>query len=835
MGQETIIASLVQRCIDWSESEQGAIPFESICSEHPELTDEVRQAVRVSGLLPVADRALLRRGPQPGDLIAGRYRVERYIGEGGMGLVVAVTDLDLGRPAAIKLMRSDLLASTDSLERFEREATSLAAVSHPGVVVIYDRGVTEESLPFLVMELVDGVSFAEVIERSKERGGLEADTTWLIEEFGLEGVRESSFIRQVTRWTLEVASGLVAAHTQGIVHRDIKPTNILIRRDGRAVLIDFGIAGSEDHRRVTRTGHLVGTPAYMAPEALEGQTRVDAQSDVYGLAATLYHVLTGEPPYTGSAPEILAALATREPTPPGVLQPNLSPDARAILEHGLARRKKDRYQGITALEQDLRAFLEHRPISVRPTSGFQRWLRRARTSRRLQGGLVGVVLAGAVLGMVAMERRNEARKLAEYKELWPTIPANVGIAPFSRYLDSEVREQVGLSLDRLVELGQDPLVAHSLRGLYWIGQGDPTRGLADFDVAARVAGTPYAQALADGLKTALGDHRLIDFTSFGEPLTDDDVYLALLHESRHGALLEFEDPAAILTALKRSEDESARAHRHGAEIGLQFDAVNVGRLIRKGTYPAARQAHGRLAEAGAELSTRDGFEGANQLQAVAASLMRLGRYSEALVVTDRLLEAAPHSPGAELNAATCLYELQQYEAALDRATRVETLIGATPKQVVVKAKILAALGRYDEASEQAGRLHLGDSEHAEWITFNTQFQVGHQRAARAYRKSKELGARIAAEVLTAVEASRFKRRIRGVDRDRLLALVNQDDARIFRSFCEELQAKPGSLRLLILAAKFRPTPFDTESADLFGSFLDELPNLVDQLPLFSGR
>jgi serine/threonine protein kinase len=205
-------------------------------------------------------------------VIADRYTLEREIGRGGMGAVWLAQDVILGRHVALKRVGMFPGGSSPDLVRAEREAKLAAKLNHPHVVAVFDF-LTDGDAQWLVMEYVEGVTLAEL---SKKRRGLPPDEA-------------APLIRQA-------AEALAAAHKAGIVHRDVKPSNIMVTRDGTAKLTDFGIARARADATLTQTGMVTGSPAYLAPEVASGQTATDA-SDVWSLGATMYHALTGRPPY----------------------------------------------------------------------------------------------------------------------------------------------------------------------------------------------------------------------------------------------------------------------------------------------------------------------------------------------------------------------------------------------------------------------------------------------------------------------------------------------------------------------------------------------------------
>ncbi len=267
----------------------------------------------------------------------GPYRVLSLLGAGSMGIVFRAEDSRLKRPVALKVMRPNYATKEEYRKRFIREGQATAKLDHPHVVPIY--GVDEcEGAPYLAMKLLEGESLEE---RLKARG---------------------SFLPlpEVLRIGEEVADALAAAHAQGLIHRDVKPTNIWLEAgDGRVKLIDFGLARIlDDDLRLTGTGYVVGTPSYMAPEQANGE-EIDHRSDLFSLGCVLYRASTGMPPFPGQfAVDVVAAVRTLDPKPPRGLDPTLPPSfsdlVMALLSKDPARRPQSAAEVRDAL-RDLRA------------------------------------------------------------------------------------------------------------------------------------------------------------------------------------------------------------------------------------------------------------------------------------------------------------------------------------------------------------------------------------------------------------------------------------------------------------------------------------------------
>jgi serine/threonine-protein kinase len=220
--------------------------------------------------------------------ISGRYVLERPLGHGAMSVVDLARDIELDREVALKRLAENLARDDDLRARFQREARLAARLAHPNVVHIYDVGVDEDGRPFIAMEFVDGETLAELLVR---RGPLPPE--------------------EVAALGVQACRALAAAHAAGLVHRDVKPQNLILRRDGVLKLGDFGVAFGLEGTRLTIAGTVLGTAAYLAPEQARGE-EVTAAADIYGLGAVLYELLTGRPPRT---PATLAELAATEAIP----------------------------------------------------------------------------------------------------------------------------------------------------------------------------------------------------------------------------------------------------------------------------------------------------------------------------------------------------------------------------------------------------------------------------------------------------------------------------------------------------------------------------------------
>ena len=276
----------------------------------------------------------------PGSVLAEKYVVERQIASGGMGVVLSAVHRKLGHRLAIKVLHDRFAGGGPTRERFEREARMAALLRSEHVVRIHDVEVTEEGLPFIVMEFLAGEDLGSVVKRGPVP------------------------VRRAIDWILQACDALSEAHGLGIVHRDLKPENLfLARRSGRSSLkvVDFGISkvATSNPTALTSANERFGTPVYMAPEQLQSSADVDARTDVWALGVVLFELVSGARPFAGSElPELVANILTQPPRPLGEVLPGASPGLEAIVARCLAWDRADRPQSVDELADMLAAELE---------------------------------------------------------------------------------------------------------------------------------------------------------------------------------------------------------------------------------------------------------------------------------------------------------------------------------------------------------------------------------------------------------------------------------------------------------------------------------------------
>jgi serine/threonine-protein kinase len=358
-------------------------------------------------------------------LLGGRYQVGELLGYGGMAEVHRGRDLRLGRDVAIKMLRTDLARDDTFQLRFRREAQNAASLNHPAIVAVYDtgeeRGSAGETLPYIVMEFVNGRTLKEVL----------AGEGRLMPRRALEIVAE-------------ICSAIEFSHRHGIIHRDIKPGNVMLTQTGQIKVMDFGIARalSSGASTMTQTSAVIGTAQYLSPEQARGET-VDARSDVYATGCVLYELLCGHPPFVGDSPVSVAYQHVREePKAPSLSNRDVTPAIDAIVLKALAKNPLNRYQSAGEMRADLLRAAAGRPVYAEPvmpkqdptsTGGGGRTPgsnqrpgvpARVPQRRRTSGWVIAALTALAVLAVVALV----AGLIVSQQPSRETVPTLIGMS-----------------------------------------------------------------------------------------------------------------------------------------------------------------------------------------------------------------------------------------------------------------------------------------------------------------------------------------------------------------------------------------------------------------------
>jgi hypothetical protein len=417
----TRLPELVALCLE-RLTERGPQAVEELLQEHPQQAAAVRERLaRLSriGLLPAAEG----RAPPPPERI-GHFRLLRRIGSGGMGVVYLAEQEPLGRQVALKLVRPDMLHFEGSRDRFRREVTAIAHLKHPGIVPVYTGGEVD-GMPYYAMEYIEGCTLAEVIDFLRGRSPADlnsGDLTAALEVYAPaagEAIPDlgENWTEVCLRLIVPLADTLDHAHRHGVLHRDVKPSNLMLARDGRVLLLDFGLASTQDAARITRTGTPVGSLHYMSPEQALGETEtLQATTDVYSLGVVLYELLTLQAPFDSPRrAETLRQIQEGRPEPLRSHNPAVPWDAETACLVAMERDPSRRYPSAAAFARDLRNILDLRPIEAR-RPGLA--LRLRRFSQRHPAWSVGVVMgvllfAGSLIYAVQLRAANRFLSIAD--------------------------------------------------------------------------------------------------------------------------------------------------------------------------------------------------------------------------------------------------------------------------------------------------------------------------------------------------------------------------------------------------------------------------------------
>jgi WD40 repeat protein len=367
---------------------------ERLLAEHPQLAEPLRECLEGIDFL---NRQTL--GPAPERL--GDFRILREVGRGGMGIVYEAEQISLKRRVALKVLRYGG-SGPEAMQRFRREAETVAELHHTNIVPIFAIG-CEDDVHYYAMQFIDGSSLAQLAEQAGETGKPIAP-------------------RDLAGWALQASEALAHAHQRGVVHRDVKPSNLILDPGGRIWLTDFGLAKRADDVTLSVAGALLGTPRYMSPEQAEAMSRpVDHRTDIYSLGATLYELAVGGPIFQADSPHaVITQILKAEPPAIRTLNSAFPRDLETIILKCLAKEPHKRYQTAAELAEDLRAFLDERPILARRISWIERarrWSRRNPLAAGLSAALLFALLSGlgATTGFwsLAEERREEAELSAQ--------------------------------------------------------------------------------------------------------------------------------------------------------------------------------------------------------------------------------------------------------------------------------------------------------------------------------------------------------------------------------------------------------------------------------------
>ncbi len=543
----------------------------------------------------------------------GPYRVVREIGRGGMGVVLEAIEEPLGRRVALKMLPAHALQDAPARLRFRREAELAARLEHSGIATIFGTGVAGER-PWIAMRFVEGENLARFIALARESGSSCATIPKAPPHR-----REAELA--VATCIARVARALSAAHAQGVIHRDVKPSNIIVGVTGEPVLVDFGLAIHEEATgaSLTRTGDTAGTPAYIAPELLNGEReRPDVQTDVYALGVTLYECLTLRRPFDGPTPAALyRAISSASATDVRSLNPAVPRDLGIIAATAMERDRNRRYATAAALAEDLEACAAERPIRARPLpihGRLLRWARREPRQAVLAATLAVTVITLAVFGGNWWAARDEVHAAAEFARTRSVEAAleegfanldkgrtNEADRAFARVLDLDARNEEAITGRVLSSIHANDLVRANelladipptMRGrgaLETLVQGRdlPPRSPADFepDVRSFELYIHGRCALAAGQRLSYYERKPLNeraFELFSEAVARAPVARAIYHEQRASSAQQVGDAKAAHSAsaaLVSLWPDSPRALYYAGQALALIDPVTARSIL----------------------------------------------------------------------------------------------------------------------------------------------------------------------------------------------------------------------------------------------------------------
>lgn len=795
-------------------------PVEELCGNRPDLVQRVREAIDLVGELPRIQVDAAEHDPHQAQVLCGRYQLEERVGSGAMGVVYRAVDLELQRQVAAKILRSDSMTAAEAEERFVREAELLASIRHPAVITVHDRGVTEEGQRFLITELLEGCSLADLLEgnRRKEESSDAGGTEWIAKELGCESLPESSYLRAAVRWAADLAGGLSAAHESGVIHRDVKPSNVFIEPDGKPLLLDFGIASSSSQATLMREGGALGTPAYMPPEALNPSVEPKPSFDVYGLTATLYHLLCRRAPYDGAPSQVIAALAAKDPVPASKLRPGLPRDLQAILDKGMARRPSQRYASASGLESDLRAFLDYRPVSARPISFAGRTWRRLRQSKALLAAASVALVALALLVGSILVANHRAARAEQFMDAWEHLPLGLGLwSPKTRKIvDPSERSSIERNLDRAVATSAHPLPARLARAAFRFDQGDRRGAAEDMARTASVLATPFAKALAHRYKEAAAeDSAAFKFEGLPEPSSALDSYLAAFHHIRH--LKGKED---FLKARELLLAEGLEEYPPAIEILIPLIEITNESL------PDERKPLGLFEnyERAVRLEELRGRRTAATAQLVGVTLISRKHYGEAIAPLRDGVELCPEAYGLRLHLGMAERRYRAGEEALKQLRLAAKMRPSLTAPFTTLARTHLWRREWGEARSVLGRTPYSSSDQDRQSEHRLAGDIDCAEAVEQYLQSKlEVALPLAESALehytAAVEL--------GLETDFpqweiSRALLEGNEGQIFEALVGLVREEPLQWRRLRTLMDWMPDDLDSNQTRLFLTYLEAL-------------
>ncbi|MHC5210329.1 MAG: serine/threonine-protein kinase [Planctomycetota bacterium] len=416
------------------------------------------------------------------------FQIVDEIGRGGFGIVYRARQISLDRPVAVKVLFRHLIHTEDQVSRFEREARAAARLDHPSIVSVFAWGEAGEDF-YIAQRLVgSGRTLADDLTEMRKTG-----------------VAPKGWFRQIAGLLVKVSDALQQAHDRGIVHRDVKPSNILLDEQGRPYLGDFGLAKIEDGLELSRTGDFAGSPYYMSPEQADARRgAIDHRTDIYSLGVTLYELLTLTQPFQGTtSQEVIRRILSEEPRRPARIEPRVPADLETICLHAMEKGSAQRYQTAEDMRQDLQAFLDGEPILAVPISTSRRvWRAMRRHHQPVTMILLAVMLVfGGLWAGGALRASQTAVKQSETTAAVQAAHAEElgrSTAEFGRKMQHAAERQDSEGVSRLIE-EQERTAQQIDETSAWLAQ--QVSALGDAESLTKVGGGLATGGLIGGLQS----------------------------------------------------------------------------------------------------------------------------------------------------------------------------------------------------------------------------------------------------------------------------------------------------------------------------------------------
>jgi len=701
----------------------------AFCDSHPELSPALRRRIDeflfVAEALPQSDRKEGEAAPGTGGgesletpRTIGDFTILRVLGTGGMATVYEAEQISLRRRVALKVLPSYLALSDRAVRGFQREAEAGARQSHPGIVSIYAVG-QHEGVHYIAEELVEGGrTLARLLDRMRETDD-----------------PPIGHFRRMARLVAEVADALGHAHGLRVIHRDVKPSNILLTRTGRPKITDFGLARVEDALSLSRTGEFAGTPYYMSPEqAMSRRIGIDHRTDIYSLGVTLYECLTLRRPFDGrSSHEIIRKIVLDEPVDPRKRNPRIPRDLALVCLKAMEKDPARRYPDMAAFAGDLRRYLQGEVIEAKPASAATRLLRRVRRNPVVSGAvgiavltLVALVvyvfwsypqilrernLAVAARSEAERERTNaEEARLAEarQRELALEAKASAEESAAKAVAINAFLEEMLASPDPVKD-GREVKVTDVLdRAAAQID--DACAGRPDLEISVRttIGRTYIGLGLYGPAAEQLG--RAFELAKARLPADDRDALAA--ENLLATALVELGRIPEAEKRMRHVVDVSRASYGedHGITLAASVNLANVLRRMRR--HEEARALHESILERRRRTLGDSHADTVSSMQNLASTLTEMGRFAEAEALLRTALESRREREGADhpLTLATAhglaialkrLGKFDEAEALLrDILVRSARVLGENhPERIEYLTELAALYGRQHRFAE----------------------------------------------------------------------------------------------------------------------------------------